>query len=217
MELVFWDILHRWDQILTLFINKFHNPASDQFMIFMSERAVWFPLYSLIAFFFVKRLGWKKGLIAIACMGLTLLACDQTSNLLKYSVARLRPCYSSRMIFGGLHVLETRGNFYGFFSAHAANAFGFALCSSILFRYDKTHTYKAYITWILIWATLLSISRIFVGKHYLGDIIVGAVIGCSYGSIIAMAARWVFARFIDKKRPAAIGTSTKDDSTTTKE
>ena len=129
-------------------------------------------------------------------------------------MARLRPCYSSRMIFGGLHVLETRGNFYGFFSAHAANAFGFALCSSILFRYDKTHTYRAYITWILIWATLLSISRIFVGKHYLGDIIVGAVIGCSYGTIIAMAARWFFARFIDKKRPAAIGTSTKDDSTT---
>ena len=56
MELVFWDILHRWDQILTLFINKFHHPASDQFMIFMSERAVWFPLYALIAFFFVKML-----------------------------------------------------------------------------------------------------------------------------------------------------------------
>lgn len=200
----FWDILHRWDQILTLFLNRVHNPATDQFMVFMSDRAVWFPLYALIAFFLVKRLGWKKGCISIACMALTLLVCDQTANLLKYSVARLRPCYSTQMIFGGLHVLEPRGSFFGFFSAHAANAFGFAICSSVLFRYDKTHTYKAFITGILIWATLLSLSRIFVGKHYLGDVITGALIGSGYGALIAMAARHLFARYIDKTTaPAA--------------
>lgn len=188
----FWDIVHRWDQILTLFINSFHIPATDQFMIFMSDRSVWFPLYAIIAFFMIKRLGWRNGVIAIMCMALTLLACDQTSNLLKYSVARLRPCYSSQMILGGLHVLENRGNFFGFFSAHAANAFGLAMCSSVLFRYDDRHTYRAYIYTIFIWATLLSLSRIFVGKHYLGDITVGAMIGCGYGALIGMAARWLF-------------------------
>ena len=131
-------------------------------------------------------------------MALTLLVCDQTSNLLKNSVARLRPCYSGPMLLGGLHVLEYRGNFFGFFSAHAANAFGFAVCSSILFRYDTKHTYKAFIIWIFTWATMLSLSRIFVGKHYMGDIIVGAMIGSGYGAMIAMTARWIFARFIDK-------------------
>lgn len=199
----FWDILHRWDQIQTLFLNRIHNPATDQFMIFMSDRAVWFPLYVLIAFFLVKRLGWKKGCISILCMALTLLVCDQTANLLKNSVARLRPCYSTQMIFGGLHVLEPRGSFFGFFSAHAANAFGFAVCSSVLFRYDKTHTYKAFITGILIWATMLSASRIFVGKHYLGDVITGALIGSGYGALIAMAARYLFARYIDKTKATA--------------
>ncbi len=196
----FWDILHRWDQILTLFINSFHIPATDQFMMFMSDRDVWFPLYAIIAFFLFKRLGWKKGGIAILCMVLTLVLCDQTSNLLKYSVARLRPCYSSQMLFGGLHVLENRGSFFGFFSAHAANAFGLAMCSSVLFRYDKKHTYKAFIITIFTWAALLSLSRIFVGKHYFGDITVGAMIGCIYGLIVAMAARWMFDRFIDRKK-----------------
>lgn len=133
-------------------------------------------------------------------MVLTLVLCDQTSNLLKYSVARLRPCYSSQMLFGGLHVLENRGSFFGFFSAHAANAFGLAMCSSVLFRYDKKHTYKAFIIMIFTWAALLSFSRIFVGKHYFGDITVGAMIGCIYGLIVAMAARWMFARFIDRKK-----------------
>lgn len=196
----FWDILHQWDQTLTLFLNSFHIPATDQFMIFMSDRNVWFPMYALIAFFLVKRLGWKKGLISIVCLALTLLACDQTSNLLKYSVARLRPCYSGPMIFGGLHVLEPRGSLFGFFSAHAANAFGLAMCSCVLFKYDKSHTYNAYVKWMFIWATVLSISRIFVGKHYLGDITVGAMIGSGFGAAIAMAARYVFARYIDKKR-----------------
>ncbi len=198
MQIHFWDILHGWDQTATLMLNHFHSPASDQFMIFMSDKAVWFPLYALIAYFLIRRLGVKKGLIAILCMGLTLVLCDQTSTLLKYSVARLRPCYSSQMILGGLHVLENRGNFFGFFSAHAANAFGFAMCSSLLFRYDKQRKYTIFIIGIFFWATVLSLSRIFVGKHYLGDICVGAIIGSTYGALIALSAKWFFSRVIDK-------------------
>lgn len=190
----FWNILHETDQTLTLFINSLHLPASDLFMEFFSERATWFPLYALVLFFLIKRLGWKKGLIAVAAIALTILACDQTANLLKNSVGRLRPCYSDLMILNGLHVLEHRGSFFGFFSAHAANAFGFAICSTMCFRYDTSHTYNAYFKWALIWAALISISRIFVGKHYLGDITVGAIIGCCWGAIIALCARWLFAK-----------------------
>ena len=195
----FWDLLHRWDQILTLFLNQIHNPATDQFMVFMSDRAAWFPMYAFVAFCLVWRLGWKKGLISIVCVALTLLACDQTANLLKYSVARLRPCYSSYVLFGGLHVLETRGSLFGFFSAHAANAFGFAMCTSMLFRYDLEHKYKAYIYTIFVWAICLSMSRIFVGKHYLGDVLVGAIIGSGYGALTATFAKFIFAKYIDKK------------------
>lgn len=204
----FWDILHHWDQILTLHLNQIHNPATDQFMIFMSDRAVWFPMYAIVAAFLIYRLGWKKGAISILCIAFTLLACDQTANLLKYSVARLRPCYSTNMIFNGLHMLESRGSLFGFFSAHAANAFGFAMCTSILFRYDLTHRYKTYIYAVFLWAFLLSLSRIFVGKHYLGDVLAGALIGCGYGALIAMAATYVFARFIDKKEIPAPGKGT---------
>lgn len=203
-----WDILHRWDQILTLFLNSIHNPATDQFMIFMSDRAVWFPMYVLVAFFLISRLGWKKGLISVLCIALTLVACDQTANLLKYSVARLRPCYSTNMLFGGLHILEARGSLFGFFSAHAANAFGFAMCTSILFRYDLNHRYKAYIYIIFTWAFMLSMSRIFVGKHYLGDVLTGALVGCGYGALIATTAIYIFERFIDKKKIPSPGKGT---------
>ncbi len=204
----FWDILHRWDQILTLFLNQVHNPASDQLMVFMSDRSVWFPLYLFVAFCLIWRLGWKKGLFSVISIAVVLLLCDQTANLLKYSVARLRPCYSTYMLFGGLHILETRGSLFGFFSAHAANAFGFAMCSSMLFRYDLKHRYNAYIYIIFLWAALLSISRIFVGKHYLGDVIVGALVGSGYGALIATGARYIFARFIDKLKIPSPGKAT---------
>ena len=190
----FWDILHGWDQSLTLFVNSFHAPITDHFMVFFSDRAVWFPLYAVVAFFLVKRLGWKKGLVALVCVALCLLACDQTSNLLKYSVARLRPCYSDRMVLHGLHVLETRGSLFGFFSAHAANAFGFAAGTTTCFRYDTTHTYKGYIKCVYIWAALVSASRMFVGKHYFGDILVGAIVGSLWGWLLALGARWLFGK-----------------------
>lgn len=194
----FWNILHSWDQSLTLFINSFHSAATDQVMMFLSDRAVWFPLYAIIAFFLVKRLGWKKGCAAILCVALCLLACDQTSNLLKYSVARLRPCYSEPMMRGGLHVLENRGSFYGFFSAHAANAFGFAMCTSVFLKSDKAHDYRWYVIFAFIWAALISISRMFVGKHYFGDITAGAFVGCAWGALMAAATLWIFVRFSPK-------------------
>ena len=197
-----WDILHGWDQSLTLFINSLHHPFTDPAMVFLSDRATWFPFYAVTAFFLVKRLGWRKGLLAIVCAALCLLACDQTSNLLKNSVARLRPCYSDRMLLHGLHVLEHRGSLFGFFSAHAANAFGFAACTTTCFRYDKTHTCKGYIKLVYIWAAMVSISRMFVGKHYFGDILVGAMIGSLWGWLIALAAKWLF-RKIDGREEVA--------------
>ena len=42
-------------------------------------------------------------------------------------------------------------------------------------------------------------SRIFVGKHYLGDVLVGAIIGSGYGALAATFAKFIFAKYIDKK------------------
>ena len=193
--------LHGWDQELTLFINSFHGFVTDHFFLFLSKKWFWVPLYAMIAVYLVKRLGWKKALVVIASIGLTITACDQFANLIKDGVARLRPCYSSRMLFGGLHMLEGRGNWFGFFSAHAANAFGLAVSSIVGFRNDKSLPYRRYAAVCLTWAALGSISRVFAGKHYLGAVLVGIMIGCLFGWILGRAARWIIQRFIEK--PAA--------------
>ena len=145
-------------------------------------------MYLGIIALLIWKLGWKKGLIAIASIALTFGFCDQFSNLVKYAVCRIRPVNDEFMIASGLHILE-RGGGYSFFSAHAANALGLAFSSFIgLQTYvDRKNgmSYpwwiKAYGSWIFFWGVMVGISRIFVGKHYLGDVIVGFIVGAAAG------------------------------------
>lgn len=190
--------LHRIDQNATLFLNSFSTPATDQLWMLMSDKTVWIPAYAICAYFLFRRLGWKKALVVLVSVGIAFGLCDQFSTIVKHSVDRLRPSYSARMLLGGLNVLEGRGGFYGFFSAHAANAFALAMCLIIGFRNDHTHTYNGFYKFALTWAALVAVSRIFVGKHYLGDVIVGTIVGLTIGYFVGMLARYVIQTRIDK-------------------
>lgn len=175
------DRLIAADRDMTLAINALHNSSTDLFWMMMSDKSTWIPLYVLTAAFLFWRLGWRKAVAVMVACGLTILACDQTAQLLKYSVARLRPCYSTPNLEDGLRILEGRGSLFGFFSAHAADSFGFALCICSALKMDGGHGNRSYKTAILLWAALVAISRVFVGKHYLGDVVTGTAIGCIYG------------------------------------
>ena len=104
------------------------------------------------------------------------------------------------MISGGLHMLEGKGGLYGFFSGHSSNSFGFAVSTYLGFRNDKRLKYRGYAAWIFFWAFMVSASRIFVGKHYLGDVLVGIAAGSLIGLACAFAARAVIRKFIDGKK-----------------
>lgn len=181
----------RFDQDLTLAINALHCPFSDGFWQFFSNREVWYVMYLAIAVFLVVRLGWKRGLTAILTAILALVACDQLANLVKHAVARPRPCHTPWMIENGLRVLEGKGSRYGFFSAHSANAFSLAVTTAAAFRLDRKHRHTAYDVWIFSWAALVSASRIFVGKHYFGDVLVGIIAGLAVGFCLAWVLRTV--------------------------
>ena len=134
-------------------------------------------------------------MVVVAAALLTFGFCDQFSNLIKEAVARLRPLHDDYMISQGLHILE-KGGKYGFFSAHSANSFGLATSTLIGLRLDKRLKYRGYAAWMYTWATLVAISRVFVGKHYIGDIIVGAIVGILAGLAFATLAKWVIRRYI---------------------
>ena len=190
-----WQIIHRFDQDLTLKFNSWHSDFSDPFWSFFSDIPVWIPMYVLIVAFVIWRLGWKRGLIVVAGAVLTFAFCDQFSNFVKDTVARLRPLHDEYMINQGLHILE-KGGKYGFFSAHSAKSFGLATSTLIGLRLDKRLKYRGYAVWMYTWATLVAFSRVFVGKHYLGDILVGAIVGIFAGLAFASLAKWIIRRYI---------------------
>ena len=190
-----WKTLEKADQLATLEINSWHSGITDPIWEFFSNIPIWIPMYMLIVALVIWRLGWKKGLIVIAAAALTFGFCDQFSNFLKALTERLRPCNDPYMISNGLHILE-KGGKYGFFSAHAANAFGLATSTFIGLRADTRLRFKGYAAWMYAWAFLVSASRIFVGKHFLGDVMVGICVGLLAGWIFGSLSRLVIRRFL---------------------
>ena len=182
------------DRELTLSINSLHTPATDVFWQFMSGRPATFAIFAVVIFFLIWRLGWKKGLIVIASCLLCVAACDQFANLIKATAHRLRPVNDPQMLIAGLHVLEEPGNLYGFFSAHAANVLGVAVCSIIGFSNDKSRSHRGYGIFIVCWAVLVGISRIFVGKHFLGDVLVGFAVGILFGTVLGLLSNLIVKR-----------------------
>lgn len=193
-----WKTLEKADQLATLEINSWHSGITDPIWEFFSNIPIWIPMYMLIVALVIWRLGWKKGLIVIAAAALTFGFCDQFSNFLKALTERLRPCNDPYMISNGLHILE-KGGKYGFFSAHAANAFGLATSTFIGLRTDNAHKYDWYAYFMYTWAFLVAVSRIFVGKHFLGDIIVGSMIGVAAGLVFGNAAKYLIRRIYPKR------------------
>lgn len=185
---------HHLDQKFTLALNSWSSPVSDCIWQIFSNRIIWLALYAVVVFFMFRRLGWRKALVYVVACALTILACDQFANLVKDSVQRLRPCWDLNMVNGGLHVLEGKGGKYGFFSAHAANAAAFAVGTCMAFADDMHHSYRRYAAGIAVWAFLVGISRVFVGKHFLGDVFVGFVTGAVIAAVILKLARAVVQR-----------------------
>ncbi|MDC1010087.1 phosphatase PAP2 family protein [Flavobacteriaceae bacterium] len=172
------------DSQLFLFLNNLGSSTFDAFWIFLSykESNIFFYLSLLIFYFYKKSKTIKlsevfQSLLFIAIM---ILIADQTANLFKDSFQRLRPCYNESLIDSVRLVKESCGGKYGFFSAHASNSFSLAVFFGLL--YKNKFRYIIYIS--LIYASLISYSRIYLGVHFPLDILFGGVYGITIGLVV---------------------------------
>lgn len=174
------DVLNL-DTELFIYLNSLGFPLFDNFWIFLStkEANVFFYSTLLFLYFYKRSLKFKFSelfylLILIAFM---ITITDQTANLFKDSFQRLRPCYNE-MIKDSLRLVkESCGGKYGFFSAHASNSFTLAVFFGLL--YKKKFKYLIYFS--LLYASLISYSRIYLGVHFPLDILFGAAFGLIIG------------------------------------
>ncbi|MBN1158290.1 MAG: phosphatase PAP2 family protein [Bacteroidales bacterium] len=164
------EFLHQIDSELFMWLNSRHSHLFDRIMFFISGRWEWIPLYAVLLGFIVWRYRWKSLWILLA-VAILITVSDQLTNILKAAVRRPRPCKDPVIGQMVLLVNDYCSGMYGFVSAHASNTFALATFISLLFR-NRWVT-----TGMLFWASVVSYSRIYLGVHYPGDIICGALLG----------------------------------------
>lgn len=165
------DTLKIWDTDLFLFLNGLHSTFFDGFMFAVSAKFTWIPLYVALLYVIIKSKK-RESIWLILALVLCVVVADQiASGIIKNAVQRLRPSHDGNLE-GLVHLVRGhKSGKYGFVSSHASNTFGLAVLTSLFFK-DKTYT-----TVILLWAILVSYSRIYLGVHYPLDILGGATVG----------------------------------------
>lgn len=165
------DYLIDLDIQLTLFLNGFHTQGLDNFIFFYSKTWVWIPFFTYLLYSLYKQCGAKMFYI-LAFVALIVLCSDQlSSSVIKPLVCRERPTHNVE-IQNQIHTVNGYvGGLYGFVSSHAANSFAIALFLSLVIK-NWLFSFT-----IFLWAIINSYTRIYLGVHYFGDVLCGAVVG----------------------------------------
>lgn len=166
-----------WDEQIFIYLNNLGSSEWDGFWMFVTNKINWIPLYIVMAFFIFKKFGIQKLLITSALVGLMILFTDQVSLYYKdILIQRLRPCNNLDLLPYMRLVKDTCGGKFGFFSGHATNHFAVAVFVGLIFK--KT---KWVLPVLLVWASIVAFSRIYIGVHYPLDVLSGSLIGILFG------------------------------------
>tara|TARA_B100000886_G_scaffold10994_1_gene7132 strand:- start:732 stop:1319 length:588 start_codon:yes stop_codon:yes gene_type:complete len=186
------------DSKLFLYLNNLGTSKFDIFWISLSkiEANILMYFFLILLFFYIQKIGPKLIYIfyLFFVIALMIAITDQGANIFKDSFQRLRPCYNESIIDSLRLVKENCGGKYGFFSAHASNSFSLAIFFGLLF----INRIRYIIMITIVYASLISYSRIYLGVHYPIDIFFGGFFGIFVGFVMYNFVYLKFLKFFDK-------------------
>lgn len=185
------DYLMHLDRDVFLFLNNLGSQQWDGLWLFITKQVNWIFIFLLILYLVLKNYGWRHALLILGMISLLILITDQTTNhLFKYRFERLRPG-SDPSLTGLMRAVKTSHTF-SFISGHASNSM--AAC---FFLYTVLKTRVKYIEIMFLWPLVFAYSRIYLGLHYPGDILVGYI----WGILMALLVLKLYVKLRDKYFP----------------
>lgn len=162
------------DQELLIYLNNLGTEFWDPIFMYITHQLNWWPFFLVLLFFLLKKLSLKQFGVLVIILTAFFFFTDQTTNLVKYGVGRLRPV-NDPDILPQLRYLRG-ANSPSFFSGHASNSSG-----SILLIFLILKRYYKYAWVIFFFPLIFAYTRIYLGLHYPADILVGYIFGMSSG------------------------------------
>lgn len=177
------------DRTITLSLNGSQSIFWDNLIIYLTNTFSWSLLMIVLLYILFRNNSPKDALFILLTIGLMIFFTDRIcSGIVKPGVARWRPSCDPDIMYMVDVVRNYRSHRYGFFSGHASNTMCVAMFLSWIFRYRK-------LTIVLfLWSFIATYTRIYLGVHYVGDILVGFIVGMLSGYLFYRLYHFVFIR-----------------------
>lgn len=183
------EYLLQADRALTLWLNGSDSLFLDRVAWTATSTVVWMPMALVLLYVVIRNNELPGVFLTVLSVACCILVADQVaSSVFKPLVARYRPSQDPELMGLIDTVNGYRGGLYGFFSSHAANTFAVAVFVSLLLR-------RRGLSAVLCgWALFNCWTRVYLGVHYVGDLLCGALFGALTGWAVFCAYRRVAER-----------------------
>lgn len=168
------DYLIHLDKKLFIYLNNLGATPFDAIWLLITKQINWTPFFLILLFILYKKLGTKKLGIAILIVATLIAFTNEITDVIKFSVQRIRPCNDDALV-GLIRVVKDSDTF-SYFSGHAANSTAAMMFVFLILRQFFKYSYL-----LFLYPLIFAYSRIYLGLHYPLDIISGYVFGSLTG------------------------------------
>lgn len=171
------DEIKQLDWDLMILLNDWGNDTVDLIFNVITYKYYAIPLYLFLLYILFKKLSRRELIIALITIAFLVLVSDQLAMLFKNTlVQRFRP-FREPALEGLISKVGKSGGTYGFYSGHASSSM--ALAVYLWQHFKKSH--KTLGLFIFLWAIAVAYSRVYLGVHYPGDVLMGIFMGSIIG------------------------------------
>lgn len=179
------------DKNLLIYLNGLGNSSYDGFWLFITKQLNWIPFFAVLLYCVYRKTSLKKLGIIILFLAALITFTDQMTNLVKYSVARPRPC-NTEDIKELIRVVKCSST-QSFFSGHASNT-----AATMLFLFLFLKRYYKYAFFIFLFPLIFAYSRIYLAMHFPLDILAGYAFGLLTGTLFYQLFKYIEIKYAEK-------------------